>query len=241
MSDEAASTESPAWSPLTAKQRRVLGTLMEKSKTTPDAYPMTLTGLTTGCNQKSNRHPVTNLTQDQVENLVDELKQLGAVTLVHGNGRVEKVRHYAYQWMGLSKVEAAVMTELLLRGHQTLGDLRTRASRMEPIPDLAELQTLLNALEARRLVVKLTPSGRGQIVSHGLYPEWELEALQREVDQGGAGLPNDASDDEPRERGAGSERARGADDDQRLQALEREVESLRQRLAHLEKELGVAP
>ena len=62
------------WQPLNGKQRRILGTLVEKAKTTPDAYPMTIAGLTTGCNQKSNRDPQMNLTQDQVEEVVDQLK-----------------------------------------------------------------------------------------------------------------------------------------------------------------------
>ncbi|MEK0424579.1 MAG: hypothetical protein RJB11_670, partial [Planctomycetota bacterium] len=101
---------------------------------------MTFAGLTTGCNQKSNRAPITNYTSDQVETIVDELRSIGAVAIVQGSGRVTKVRHYAYNWMGLDKVEAAVMTELLLRGEQTLGELRTRASRMEPIQDLDELK-----------------------------------------------------------------------------------------------------
>ena len=70
----APASSEPAWKPLTAKQRRVLGTLMEKSKTTPDAYPMTFAGLTTGCNQKSNRAPISNYTSEQIESIIDELR-----------------------------------------------------------------------------------------------------------------------------------------------------------------------
>lgn len=168
----------PAWRPLTARQRRVLGTLMEKSKTTPDAYPMTFLALTTGCNQKSNRDPINNYAQDQIEESVDQLRDFGAVALVQGNGRVPKVRHYGYQWLGITKVESAVMTELLLRGHQTIGELRTRASRMEPIADLATLQKILHDLKARNLVIYLSPEGRGQIVSHNLYQDSELAQLK---------------------------------------------------------------
>ena len=153
----------PEWKPLTAKQRRVLGTLMEKSKTTPDAYPMTFTGLCTGCNQKSNRTPISNYTSEHVETIVDELRSMGALTSVQGLGRVTKVRHYAYNWLGLSKVEAAVMTELLLRGEQTLGELRTRAARMEPINDIQHMSELFAELKRRNLVVELSPPGRGQI------------------------------------------------------------------------------
>lgn len=169
----------PAWRPLTARQRRVLGTLMEKSKTTPDAYPMTYLALTTGCNQKSNRDPVNNYSQDQIEESVDQLREMGAIAIVQGNGRVPKVRHYGYQWLGISKVESAIMTELLLRGQQTVGELRTRASRMEPIADLATLNRLLHELQARKLVLFLSPEGRGQLVSHNLYQETELAGVKQ--------------------------------------------------------------
>lgn len=168
------------WEPLNAKQRRVLGTLVEKAKTTPDAYPMTIAGLTTGCNQKSNRDPQMNLTQDQVEEVVDQLKLTGAITRVEGSGRVTKIRHYVYQWFGISGAEAAIMTELLLRGPQTLGELRQRASRMDPIADLGTLQNLLAGLEKKNLIVYLTPAGRGQIVTHNVYLPHELTALRTE-------------------------------------------------------------
>jgi uncharacterized protein YceH (UPF0502 family) len=184
-SDGANSSASPeakpaAWQPLNAKQRRILGTLVEKAKTTPDAYPMTIAGLTTGCNQKSNRDPQMNLTQDQVEEQVDQLRLTGAITRVEGAGRVAKVRHYAYPWFGITGAEAAIMTELLLRGPQTLGELRQRASRMDPIPDLGSLQVLLSSLEKKNLIVYLTPAGRGQIVTHNVYLAHELDALRTE-------------------------------------------------------------
>lgn len=232
-----------AWSLLSAQQRRVLGTLMEKSKTTPDTYPMTFSGLVTGCNQKTNRFPISNYSVELIERIVDELRKVGAVTLVHGSGRVEKVRHYAYQWLGISKVESAVMTELLLRGHQTLGELRTRASRLEPINDLGELQTLLEQLETRKLVVFLTPPGRGQIVSHNLYEEWELEELKQrlatEHPRGGA------SDDEDLDSSIASSSPRPvtsanhSSNSTEIAELRSLVAQLTQRVAYLEKELGI--
>lgn len=237
----------PTWKPLTAKQRRVLGTLMEKSKTTPDAYPMTYAGLTTGCNQKSNRAPITNYTGEQIEAIVDELRGLGAVAIVQGSGRVTKVRHYAYNWLGLDKVDAAVMTELLLRGEQTLGELRTRASRMEPIQDLDELKRIVDGLMQKNLVVELTPAGRGQVVSHNLYPEWELAAVTKSVAAGisaaGVGANSDdsqsGSDPSPASARLVSSNSGLA---AQVQALEEKVASLSQRLEKLEqvfeKELG---
>ena len=245
-----AANSEPAWKPLTAKQRRVLGTLMEKSKTTPDAYPMSYAGLTTGCNQKSNRVPITNYTSEQIETIVDELRALGAAAMIQGSGRVTKVRHYAYHWMGLEKVEAAIMTELLLRGEQTLGELRTRAARMEPINDLDELKRLVDGLVSKKLIVELTPPGRGQIVTHNLYPEWELAAVVKSVAAGlSSGLTDgDATDDSDHGQATHPKfdsRANPSGGSQlanEVQALKETVAMLSQRLERLEavfeKELG---
>ena len=234
----------PEWKPLTAKQRRVLGTLMEKSKTTPDAYPMTFTGLCTGCNQKSNRTPISNYTSEQVETIVDELRSVGALTIVQGLGRVTKVRHYAYNWLGLSKVEAAVMTELLLRGEQTLGELRTRAARMEPINDIQHMSELFAELKRRNLVVELSPPGRGQIVSHNLYPEWELEQVRKSVATGTFGGSEESSSTAPSSRQSSTS---STSNSELVGKLETEIENLKSkvielsnRLDRLEKDLGVS-
>jgi uncharacterized protein YceH (UPF0502 family) len=239
--DDSPSPSLPAetkWKPLSAKQRRVLGTLMEKSKTTPDAYPMSYSGLMTGCNQKSNRAPITNYTADQIEAIVDELRESGAVTIVQGSGRVTKVRHYAYQWLGIGKVEGAIMTELLLRGEQTIGELRTRASRMEPIADLDELKRILDELKGRDLVVELSPAGRGQVVSHNLYPEWELEAVRKHVAAGVATASLDESSDAlaPTSSGASLPSAKM---EQELLSLRETVQSLLDRVSKIESELGL--
>lgn len=235
-------TAAPAWRPLTARQRRVLGTLMEKSKTTPDAYPMTMLGLTTGCNQKSNRSPINNYSQEQIEETVDQLREVGALTIVQGNGRVSKVRHYGYQWLAINKMEAAVMTELLLRGEQTLGELRTRASRMEPIADLAELQKLLDGLQQRNLIQYLTPAGRGQIVSHNLYQEHELGPLRQAVAAGVSTLSTTETEPEI----SSSRSSSSSSSSSSLQPAVRELDELRKmvlklssRVAYLEEQLGV--
>src|SRR5262245_51294211 len=123
-------TTSPTWKPLNPTQRRVAGVLVEKAKTTPEQYPLSLNALTTGCNQKNNRQPLTNLTQDQVEQAIDELREMGAVVEVQGSGRVPKYKHCLYEWLGVEKIELAIMAELLLRGEQTVGELRSRAARM---------------------------------------------------------------------------------------------------------------
>jgi uncharacterized protein YceH (UPF0502 family) len=171
--------ESPRrWQPLSLRQRRVFGVLIEKAKTTPDAYPMTINGVVTGSNQKSNREPQMNLSPDDVEQVLEELRGMGAVTEVQGSGRVAKYRHHAYEWLGVEKTELAVMTELMLRGEQTLGELRGRAARMEPIADVGALRPVVDSLIKKGLIIELTPPGRGQIVSHNLYKERELNELK---------------------------------------------------------------
>jgi hypothetical protein len=166
------------WKQLSSRQRRVLGVLIEKAKTTPDAYPMTLNAIVTGCNQKSNREPLMTLSPEEVEQILDELRGMSAVTEVQGSGRVPKYRHHGYEWLGVDKFEISVMTELLLRGEQTLGDLRARAARMEPIADQTSLKQIVDGLLKKELMVELTPPGRGQIVSHNLYKERELTELR---------------------------------------------------------------
>ena len=179
---------SPKWTQLESVERRVLGVLVEKAKTTPDAYPLTRKGLVTGSNQKSNRFPQMTLDEDKVEDALDSLRSKGAVAIIQGDGRVEKFRHLAYDWLGVSKVELAVMAELLLRGAQTIGELRGRAARMEPIKGMAELGPLLESLLAKSLVVYLTPPGRGAVVTHNLYQPRELEKVRREH---GVAMPGD--------------------------------------------------
>ncbi len=152
---------------------------MEKARTTPDAYPLTLNGLVTGCNQKSNRHPLMDLTSEQVEDELEKMRAAGLVAEVQGSGRVPKYRHFGYDYMHVKGAEAAIMTELLLRGEQTAGELRTRASRFENIADLQTLQSLLDSLIARGLVVTLTPAGRGQLLTHNLYLPEELSRLKQ--------------------------------------------------------------
>jgi len=170
----------PKWAPIEAIDRRVLGVLVEKAKTTPDSYPLTLKGLISGSNQKSNRFPQMEVDEDRAEESLDRLRGLGAVSIIQGDGRVEKYRHLAYDWLGVDKVELAVMAELLLRGAQTIGELRGRAARMEPIKSMSELGPLLQSLQSKSLIVYLTPPGRGAVVTHTLYLPREMDKVQRE-------------------------------------------------------------
>lgn len=167
------------WKPLNRVQRRIVGVLVEKAKTTPDGYPMTLNSLTTGCNQKSNRKPQMNLEPEDVEDELDNLRMMGVVTEVHGSGRVAKFKHNTYEWFDVSAAELAVLTELLLRGEQTAGDLRARSARMDKsITDISALRPIMQSLTEKGLLIPLTPDGRGQIVSHAVFTEQEMERIK---------------------------------------------------------------
>lgn len=186
----------PRWQPIEAMDRRVLGVLVEKAKTTSDNYPLTLNGLWTGCNQKSNRFPQMQIGEEDLEDAIERLRTVGAMAVVQGISRVDKYRHLAYEWLGVEKVEMAVMAELLLRGAQTIGELRGRASRMEPIKGIAELQPILARLVEKKLVVYLSPPGRGAVVTHSLYLDREMDKLRRE--HGNAAITElPASTDQP--------------------------------------------
>lgn len=167
-----------SWPALNMLERRVLGVLVEKSKTTPDVYPMSLNALVVGCNQKQNRDPILNLSEIEVEEALDSAKKKGLALMITG-GRVTRWRQLLYEAWKVSKVELAILAELLLRGPQTEGELRTRATRMEPIDDLDALRALLRPLAERQLVVYLTPEGRrGTMLTHGFHAADELERLR---------------------------------------------------------------
>jgi uncharacterized protein YceH (UPF0502 family) len=222
--------------PLDANERRVLGVLIEKGKTTPDQYPLSLNGLVTGCNQKSNRDPVMTLDEEQVMRALKGLREVGAAAEVFGSGKIPRYRHLAYEWLAAGKEELAILAELLLRGEQTEGDLRGRASRMDPIPDLDALRGHLDALATRGLVVWLSPPGRGRMLTHGLLPEEKLEKVRAAVGAAAstAGPPDE--DDEPRPPAArvDSDAVAPAALEARVAALERELAAILARLDAIE-------
>ncbi len=139
---------------LSAQALRVIGCLLEKQVTTPDQYPLSLNGVVTACNQKSNREPVLNLSEMEVQTQLDELVKKHLVTSNNGFGqRVSKYEqrfcNSAFGNLQLSSAEVAVLTLLFLRGAQTPGELRTRSGRLHEFSDMNEVEQTLNGLTTR--------------------------------------------------------------------------------------------
>src|SRR6056297_1800071 len=137
---------------LTPLEARVIGSLIEKEITTPDQYPLTLNALTAACNQKSNRDPVLELSTGDVQQVLDGLMKKHLVTDRSGGvgGRVTRYRHRfcntQFGNLKLAPAELAIVCELLLRGAQTPGELRTRANRLAPLHDVSEVERALRDL-----------------------------------------------------------------------------------------------
>ncbi|HLH39068.1 MAG TPA: YceH family protein [Bryobacteraceae bacterium] len=180
---------------------RVLGCLVEKDMATPEYYPLTLHSLQNACNQKSSREPVVNYDEHTVEQALELLKDKGFVLRVSGAGhRVEKFAHRLGEKLNLGRRELALVCVLMLRGPQTVGELRGRTERMHPFTDLEEVERVLELLASREpepLVARL-PRGRwahllGGPVEASAEPaepaaprsafDARVEALEREVDE----------------------------------------------------------
>jgi uncharacterized protein YceH (UPF0502 family) len=133
---------------------RVLGALLEKEVTTPEYYPLSLNALLNACNQKSNRDPVVHFDEETVERVLYTLRDKGLLLNITGAGsRVPKYGHRLSEKLNLGRRELAILCELMLRGPQTLGELRTRAERMHQFDDISEVETVLDRMS--ELVTKL--------------------------------------------------------------------------------------
>jgi len=170
---------------LTETEVRVLGCLVEKQATTPEYYPLTLNALTLACNQKNNRQPVMSLNESAVMEAVESLREKNLVYIFYGsNSRVPKYKHVMPEILHLGTPELALMCVLMLRGAQTVGELRERASRLYEFPGLEETEETLNSLsrkdaDTEPLVARL-PRQAGQKEArfvHLLSGELDLEAL----------------------------------------------------------------
>ena len=197
----------------------MLGSLIEKQITTPEYYPLTLNALTAACNQKNNRNPVTSFIESDIEDALYSLREKNLAYVFHGStSRVPKYKHVAPEVMHLTPSEVAAMCVLMLSSPQTIGEIRTRGSRLYDFSGLEAVEETLRALAAREdepLVMKL-PRLAGQKDArfvHLLSGAPDIEAINESV---------------PAER-----TARRAVDGDRVAALEQQVESLTKQVAGL--------
>ncbi|MGH9619521.1 MAG: YceH family protein, partial [Bryobacteraceae bacterium] len=132
--------------PLDAVEVRAIGALIEKEATTPDYYPLSLNALVNACNQRSNREPVVDYTEDDVSEAILRLRDKGLAAAITGGGRVTKYGQRISETLNLGRRELAILCTLLLRGPQTLGEIKDRSERMHAFADLAETERVLEKL-----------------------------------------------------------------------------------------------
>ncbi len=204
--------------PINEIETRILGALIEKELTTPEYYPLTLNSLTNACNQKSNRDPVMALEESDIIRGLDRLRSKGIARLSGSGGRVPKYCHTLGE--KFAPPELAILAELLLRGPQTLGELRSRGERMASFADIAAVEESINELEQfeQQLIVLLPrqPGQKEQRYAHLLSGEPVAAAVERQ----------------PQPEAA---RVRVMAEDERLAALEAEVAATREELAALRR------
>ena len=203
---------------LDAVEARVLGSLIEKEITTPEYYPLTLNALVNACNQKSNRDPVVSFDEQDVTEALDRLRQKQLIsTLTGGGNRVPKYGHRLQEKLNLGRRETALLCELLVRGPQTIGELRDRASRMHRFTDTDEVERCMRGLSERPeqsyvLQLPRQPGMKEPRWAHLLSGEPQMVAAP-EASSAGRGAAGD-----------------------RISQLEAEVEALRQRLDDMEQQ-----
>jgi uncharacterized protein len=208
---------------LTDIETRVLGSLIEKQVTTPEYYPLTLNALTLACNQKNNRYPVTSYTENQVSEAVERLREKNLAYVYYGStSRVPKYKHVMPEVMHLSHPEVALMCVLMLRGAQTLGELRGNAARLHDFSGLEEVEQTLNGLISNDepLVARLPrqPGQKEGRFAHLLSGEIDLEALAET------------------ERTAATAPSRRANLEEKIDALAAEVEKLKEQFEQFRKQ-----
>ena len=216
----------PAIRPLTANEARVLATLMEKARTVPDSYPMSLNGLLTGCNQKTSREPVMQLSDAQAQEALDSLKLL-TLAFESSGSRTTRWEHNFQRGVGVPEQSAVLLGLLMLRGPQTAGELRINAERWYRFADISSVEAFLDELQERSeekggpLVVQLprAPGAREQRWAH---------LLCGPVDASSAGSP-----------AAGASAVGAPALQARIEALESEVADLRATVQRLCAELGI--
>jgi uncharacterized protein YceH (UPF0502 family) len=214
---------------LTAAEVRVLGSLIEKQITTPDYYPLTLNALTNACNQLTNRDPVVSFDETTVVRALDGLRDKRLAVLFHGaESRVAKYRHAIGDVIPLTPAETALLCVLMLRGPQTVGELRTRAERLFTFDNLPEVEQTLNGLMTRQppLATKLPrqPGTKESRYAHLLSGAVETTPNERPVPI------------EPATATVRAENERVAALEEKVAGLERELAELKQQFADFRKQ-----
>lgn len=222
-----------------AKEARVVGCMLEKQVTTPEQYPLSLNSLTTACNQKTNREPVMDLSESEVQQTLDLLLGKHIIRSVSGSRTMKYEHRFCNSEFGnlkFSPAEVAVIATLLLRGAQTPGELRTRTNRLHDFADVSQVEQTLNGLASREdgpFVVRLArePGKRESRFMHLFTDEvFSGEAFTGEISDA-------VSDDEIFSR---SVPVSAADNElvERVNVLETEVAELKERLEHLLERLA---
>jgi uncharacterized protein YceH (UPF0502 family) len=215
---------------------RVLGSLLEKQRTTPDAYPLTLNALRLACNQSTNRDPVVDYDEESIRDALDRLRRRGFTRLTSGHGsRAPKFRHLLDDALGAARDELALLCVLMLRGAQTPGELKQRSERLHDFGDLSAVQVTLERLIERGLAARLgRRPGQKEERYAQLLGEGE-EADSARPAPGSSSTAAGASAPAPAASAPGTAALSAARDEDDLEAR---VERLEARVAALERALG---
>jgi len=216
--------------PLSPVEARVLGTLMEKARTVPDTYPLSLNAVVAGCNQKSSRDPITNLSESEVQEALDSLKRR-SLAFASSGSRVARWEHNFQRAMVVPEQSAVLLGLLMLRGPQTAGELRIHSERWYKFADISSVEAFLDELASRNedkggpLVVQLprAPGAREPRWAHLLCGPVDVASF--------AATPAGAAASEAAPGGLAA----------RVSALEAEVAQLRAALADIASQLGMSP
>ncbi len=224
---------------LNSHEARVFGVLIEKGYTTPDQYPLSLNATTNGCNQKSNRDPQVDFSEAEVRISLQGLRMKGLIGgSMQSGSRVEKYRHNAREILKVGERAIAVLAELLLRGPQTAGEIRTRAKRMRDIPSLDDLSSVLEELKTAGFV-REDAGGRATKYRQLLCGELHPDGAGAAVAPAPTNAPTaPATPPATSLAGAPAAAPSGPDLAQRVQSLETQVEELQGTVARLVEELG---
>ncbi|MER2491402.1 YceH family protein [Catenovulum sediminis] len=212
------------------EQTRLIGVFLEKEKTTPDQYPLSINAMTNACNQKSNRDPVVNFSESQVQNIVDELIKLRVLQLVSSpSARAAKYKHRFcgsdFSLFDLSPAQSAIICLLFLRGAQTPGELRTRTQRLYAFSDVAQVEeTLSEMAHSEDPMVKKLPREAGKRESryiHLFTSDDEIAKYDNLTDANTA------------------QASLHPDEQQRIEQLEQEVAQLKTEIAQIKEALDL--